>query len=145
MSNLLHEIFGLVEITPISQANRELGSARSVFAPADRGSRTASKGTAQAQADVDSAKSVRKEEPGAPTPPGLRISGDKETLGALMDALQEAEHASEPDLSSWCHSAVQALAQGIRRGGGSVSLPRFEQVPAELEPEEDIEGAGEDY
>lgn len=76
------------------------------------------------------------------TGPGIRISGDPGTLAALQEALQEAGALIEgnDDLADWCDGAWKALAQGIRRGEGSVSLPKFESVPEDLEPDEDEEG-----
>ena len=69
---------------------------------------------------------------------GIRLSGDRETMGALMTALQEAEKAEgvDPDVAAWCGKAWKAVAQGASRGG-QVSLPRFEETPEDLMPDDD--------
>lgn len=63
---------------------------------------------------------------------GLRVSGDKATLGALQDALQEASAAIQgnEDLSQWCEQAYKAVAMGMRRdSGGTVTLPAYQETP----------------
>lgn len=63
---------------------------------------------------------------------GLRVSGDKATLGALQDALQEASSSIQDneDLSQWCEQAYKAVAMGMRRdSGGSVTLPAYQETP----------------
>lgn len=80
----------------------------------------------------------------APMPkigPGIRVSGDKATLEALQEALQEAESLIEgnDDLADWCAMAWKTLASSMRRGEGVVNLPKYEAVPEDMDPD-----AGED-
>jgi len=137
MRKILGEMFGveLTEATP-AQAERELNAAQSVFKPpgGPRGRQQGyTKDTARMQADVDSAQSVVKEDGQA----GATVTGDRETLDALMKCLQEAEHAAdEPDVADWAGTAWKAVAAGIRNGG-TVTLPRFQEAPEELMPDEE--------
>lgn len=144
---LLAEMFGVGGIVPIPainevtphQVNKELDSARSVFKAPQRGQGKHTSDTARMQADVDSAQSlVKREEAGQQ---GITLSGDKETLGALQEALQEAEHSAESDVANWAGRAWKAVAAGIR-GNGSFSLPRFEATPDDMMPDDD---GGEEF
>lgn len=134
---LLHEMFGLrlVEVTP-GQAERELNGSQSVFklpGSKQQGQQKHTKDTARMQADVDSAQSVVKEE----GQQGITLSGDRETLDALMQCLQEAEHAADDqDVANWAGNAWKAVAAGIR-GNGSFNLPKFEGAPEDLMPDEE--------
>lgn len=141
MKKLLGEMFGvrIVETPAINDVNRQLSTARSVFkTPGGRGDARHTPDTARMQADMDSAQSVVKKEEA--TPQGITLSGDKETLGALMEALQEAESANgvDSDVANWCGRAWKAVAAGIR-GNGSFNLPRFEKTPDDMMPDDDGE------
>lgn len=83
-----------------------------------------------------------KAEAGAGAAQGLRVTGDKATLGALQEALQEAGAAlnDNPDLAEWCEKAWKAVAQGAR-DGGSVTLPAFTETP-DIDSFNDDEGPG---
>lgn len=142
MKKLLGEMFGvrIVETPAINDVNRQLSTARSVFKTPGRDARH-TPDTARMQSDVDSAQSVVKKEEAVPQ--GITLSGDKETLGALMDALQEAEsaHGVDSDVANWCGRAWKAVAAGIR-GNGSFNLPRFESTPDDMMPDDD---GGEEF
>ena len=147
---ILAEMFGvggLVVIPALKEAglddvNKQLGTARSVFKTKrpDPRDKTHTPDTARAQSDMDSAKSIFDEAAGGN---GAQITGDRETLDALMQCLQEAEHATDdPDISTWAGKAWKAVAAGIR-GSGSVTLPKFEQADDNLMPDDgadDVEG-----
>lgn len=146
MKKILCEMFGVrIVETPainrmdersIDDVNRQLSTARSIFKKPGRSDARHTPDTARMQADVDSATSVVKKEEA--TPQGITLSGDKETLGALMECLQEAEHAQgvDPDVASWAGRAWKAVAAGIR-GNGSFNLPRFESTPDDLMPDDE--------
>lgn len=77
----------------------------------------------------------------AATGSGLRISGDKATMGALQDALHSVEVADNPDLTEWCEQAWKALAKGVQ--SGTATLPAFAETPA-LDSFNDDQGPGPD-
>lgn len=68
---------------------------------------------------------------------GLRVSGDKATLGALLDCLHEASVAigDNPDMADWAEQAYKACASAYQRNGNgseqavSVTLPPFSETP----------------
>jgi hypothetical protein len=96
---------------------------------------------ADAGAEEDDSPFASQSAPMPKVGPGIRISGDKGTLEALQEALQEAESLIEnnDDLADWCAMAWKTLASGIRRGEAVVNLPKFEAVPEDMDPD-----AGED-
>lgn len=61
---------------------------------------------------------------------GLRVTGDKDTLGALMECLQEAASAirDNEDLADWAEQAYKTVATGMRKGD-TVTLPPFKETP----------------
>lgn len=143
---LLKEFFGIEsEATDAKQAERELNSSQSVFARKPSGNQTSTKSTAQAQADVNAGSSVaKKEAAGDASATGLRVSGDKETLGALMDALNEAENSisDNEDLADWCGKAWKIISRGLN--SGSVTLPPFQRTPDIDSFNDDNTGIGPD-
>lgn len=141
---LLSEMFGIIGIPAlreddeIDRINKQLSTAKSVAGGDGSGpTRLSPRGHDQRrQGELDQSTSIFKKEAAA-VPGGLQLTGDKETLGALQECLQEAEHsAGDPDLASWAGKAWKAVAAGIR-GNGSVTLPKFEQAPEDLMPDEE--------
>ncbi len=127
----LKEFFNIREATAPAQAERELNRSTSVFGRRDAGRQRQgyTADTGRAQAELDSAQSlVKREEAGAKS--GLHVSGDKATLGALMDCLHEASSAirENEDLADWAEQAYKAIAMGMRKGD-TVTLPPFEETP----------------
>ena len=129
---LLEELFIEASTDP-RRAEDELNNSQSVFG--NRGAsatRQSTRATANMQADVDSGRSVaRKNESSAEQQAGLRITGDAATLGALQDALHEASASisDDDDLSEWCTQAFKVVANGIKGGTGSVTLPSYKETP----------------
>ena len=72
---------------------------------------------------------------------GLRVTGDKATLGALQDALHQATDSEAPDLVEWCEQAWKAVAKGLH--SGNVTLPPFSQTP-DVDSFNDDQGLGPD-
>lgn len=155
---LLSEMFGLIGLPAINRINEDeeddaferagwggksdqnahtnsqLGSAKSV---AGQGRGPQKKSPFQDVANsLNGSKSIFDEDAGGG---GITLSGDKETLGAMMECLQEAEHAAaDPDHKVWAGKAWKAIAAGIR-GDGNVTLPKFESAPEDLMPDEEPE------
>jgi hypothetical protein len=127
-------MFGVTEATPTGQARREPGGGGSRPTQQQQSPRY-TPSTAQAQADVDSGQSVAKKEGAVDESidTGLRVSGDKATLGALCDCLHEASVAigDNQDLADWAEQAYKACAQAFRltTTSPSVTLPPFEETP----------------
>lgn len=76
---------------------------------------------------------------------GLRVTGDKATMGALQDALQEAASLlrDNEDLADWCEKSFKAIAAGIRKGD-TVTLPAFQETPDVASFNDDDAGIGPD-
>ncbi len=132
----LSEMFGICEIPALGGAGPRKAAARSIFGLGEGHPDNAPGASSQHTGPMSSP------DPGTR---GLRITGDRATLGALQDALLEAEHNADSDVAHWCGLAWRALAHGIQSGRDTVTLPEFMEVPAELEPDEDEHSSGEDY
>jgi hypothetical protein len=129
---------------PNAHTNSQLGTAKSVAGPGAPTKRPSA--FADVQGSLDGSKSVFDEAAGST---GITMDGDKETLSALMECLQEAEGASGLDsgVAKWAGGAWKAIAAGIR-GNGSVTLPKFQEKPtpapyAEEDPDMMDDGGGE--
>lgn len=142
--NILKEMFGyaLVEVPalnrvsegPLDDVNKQLSGARSVFGGGQRSKPPEDLKGVQGQ--LDGSRSVFKKE-AATGAQGITLNGDPESLDALMQCLQEAEHAADdPDVAHWAGRAWKAVAAGIR-GDGSVTLPKFDKTPEDLMPDEE--------
>jgi hypothetical protein len=149
VSKLLFEMFGMkvvgtpainkIKEGPFDDINKQMSGAKSVAGNggATRARVGQSGDVQKAQADLDGARSVFKKDEAAAGAQGITLNGDKETLGALLEALRDAEHsADDPDIANWAGRAWKAVAAGIR-GDGSVTLPKFESAPEDLMPDEE--------
>lgn len=147
---LLAEMFGIVGLPAINKVtvtegpyddiNRQLAGAKSVAGGGGgQRPRVGQGGDVQrAQTQLDTSRSVFKKptDEAATGAQGITLNGDRETLDALMQCLQEAEHSvDDKAVSQWAGRAWKAVAAGIR-GDGSVTLPKFETAP---EPVDDVD------
>ncbi len=77
---------------------------------------------------------------------GLRISGDRATLAALRDALEEYSGSgrADEDVIDWLDDCVRAIDMAHRRNSDTVTLPKFEATP-DLDSFDDDQGDEEDF
>jgi hypothetical protein len=77
---------------------------------------------------------------------GLRISGDRATLAALRDALEEYSGSGRAveDVADWIDDCVRAIDMANRRNSDTVTLPKFEATP-DLDSFDDDAGDEEDF
>lgn len=77
---------------------------------------------------------------------GLRISGDRVTLAALRDALEEYSGSgrANEDTIDWIDDCVRAIDMANRRNSDTVTLPKFEATP-DLDSFDDDAGDEEDF
>ena len=77
---------------------------------------------------------------------GVRITGDKPSLGALQDALHAASATPEmrenPALAKWCDQAWKAVAKGLH--SGTVTLPSYDENPPAKPDEPDLDSFDDD-
>lgn len=70
---------------------------------------------------------------------GLRITGDKASMEALVRVMQCAESEGDQDLADWADDSIRALRAGA--AGGNVTLPAFRATPS-LDSFDDDQGPG---
>lgn len=74
--------------------------------------------------------------------PGLRVSGDPNTLEILNQALELLSKHGADDDAEWADDALRAMS-GAK--DGNVTLPRFEATPSLDSFDDDAGGSDEDY
>lgn len=126
---LLKEMF-LPEATPVSQANRELGQATSVFGRGDRRQVGHTPSTGKAQSDIDSARSVRDED--------VTLEVPDEDMPGLQKVVSKAVKSGELSrMPRWgkVGGKKAAAAKGKEEPQAKVSKGKG-KAKAEPEPEE---------
>ena len=63
------------------------------------------------------------------------MRADKLTLSTLERAL-ESVRTGDDDLQDWIDNLLSEIGRAIRKGGGEVTLPKFEATPSDLEDDE---------
>lgn len=69
--------------------------------------------------------------------PGISVSGDPESLEALMSAL-DSVRTRDPNLKDWADDAAMSLRMPVKNGQFTAQLPRFEGSLDLDDEEEDL-------